>query len=202
MAWFRLIFYVVFLFRLVKSSFSFYRKNWDETDLISIVPKNQYRKKSRFSLFIVKRVFQKYIKQNFVAAYHPTPCLYTHPTPPNIPSYTYIWLHRSNFYEPTIWCCYVKVPFNAEFSWKFDFSSSIFVSYNSQKKKREKWNDLNTKKSHFLNHKLTRLLPSRWASLPLPSPVPVIPVLRLCVAMLFVIIIDCFLVIKSWMNEK
>jgi len=202
MAWFHLIFYVVFLFRLVKSSFSFYRKNWDETDLISIVPKNQYRKKSRFSLFIVKRVFQKYIKQNFVAAYHPTPCLYTHPTPPNIPSYTYIWLHRSNFYEPTIWCCYAKVPFNAEFSWKFDFSSSIFVSYNSQKKKREKWNDLNTKKSHFLNHKLTRLLPSRWASLPLPSPVPVIPVLRLCVAMLFVIIIDCFLVIKSWMNEK
>jgi len=202
MAWFHLIFYVVFLFILVKSSFSFYRKNWDETDLISIVPKNQYRKKSRFSLFIVKRVFQKYIKQNFVAAYHPTPCLYTHPTPPNIPSYTYIWLHRSNFYEPTIWCCYAKVPFNAEFSWKFDFSSSIFVSYNSQKKKREKWNDLNTKKSHFLNHKLTRLLPSRWASLPLPSPVPVIPVLRLCVAMLFVIIIDCFLVIKSWMNEK
>ena len=149
MAWFHLIFYVVFLFRLVKSSFSFYRKNWDETDLISIVPKNQYRKKSRFSLFIVKRVFQKYIKQNFVAAYHPTPCLYTHPTPPNIPSYTYIWLHRSNFYEPTIWCCYAKVPFNAEFSWKFDFSSSIFVSYNSQKKKKRKMKRLKYQKVPF-----------------------------------------------------
>ena len=126
------------------------------------------------------------------------------PTPllPIYPPIPHIWLHRYTFYEPTYWCCYAKVPFNAEFSWKFDFSSSIFVPSQKKEKKKEKWNDLNTKKSHFLNHIVTRLLPSRWASLPLPSPVPVIPVLRLCVAMLFVIIIDCFLVIKSWMNEK